>query len=254
MTLPIVDPDLNIALNTLKRDIFVNMNCVQVGIIQEFFPESQSASVQIVFKAVTDVLPDGTEILQERPLCVDVPVVILYGGGSYLTFPIAPGDNCLLLFNDRELDQWFENGGVQVPVTDRAHSISDAIALVGLRSLQNSIANYLINGIRLAFSDTSKMDLKEDLIESVATLFKHNGNMEITGDLLVHGNTHVEGGLQVDGIVTGTGGSGAIDINANVTLHSGKTLSGGILQSSNGVTGTFTNSVTVVNGIVTAGT
>lgn len=56
--------------------------------------------------------------------------------------PIAQGDECLVLFNDRALDTWFQSG-VNAPLpSSRLHSFSDAIVLVGLRSQIRSIQNY----------------------------------------------------------------------------------------------------------------
>ena len=74
--------------------------------------------------------------------------------------------------------------------------------------------------------------------------------MEITGTLLVDSDTHIKGGLQVDGVCTGDGG-GAFKMGNAIDLN-GHGISGGVVNSSNGATGSYT-SVTVVNGIVTSG-
>ncbi len=260
-----VPPTETDLLNAVKKSVFTTFNSIQIGIIQSFDTSTQTAQVQFALKEVISVEPDGTRILKERPLIFEVPVMILYGGGSYISFPITAGDNCILLFNDREIDQWFANGGVQTPVTARMHDASDAIAIVGLRSLQNSISNYLANGVRLYYNDTCKIDLTTDAIDSIAALFTHTGDMTITGDLIVEGdsltegnsttegNHIVQGGMSVWGQVTGNG-SAAIEIDADMTFTSGNTLSGAIVDSANGATGTYGNSVTVVNGIVTGGT
>lgn len=257
-------PSLTDVLNQTKRNLSTGINCINIGIIQSFDIETQSATIQLALRRVTAVYPDGTRTVETRPLLKSCPCFVLCGGSSYLTMPITEGDECLVLFNDRELDQWYANGGVQTPIGYRVHSSSDAFALVGIKSLQNSIADYLANGVRLALNGEDRIDIISGLIASFATLFKQTGDMEITGNLTVDsneeikgnstidGDLHIKGGMQVDGIVTGTGGSGAVDFNSNITLHSGKTLSGGVLSSSNGASGTF-NIVTVVNGIVTSG-
>lgn len=245
------DPSWTDVLNRLKLNLSAEINCIQIGSIQTFDAVTQSASVQLLLKKVVEVQADGTRVFQERPILLDVPVMVLFGGNSFLSMPIAAGDNCIVLFNDREINQWYEKGGVQVPLTYRTHDLSDAIAIVGIRSLQNSIADYLADGVRLSYSAASRISLTEDQIESIAALFKQNGDMEITGDLLVDGNTHIKGGLQVDGVSTGSGG-GAFIMGADIDLN-GNDIAGGIVSSSNGATGMYTNSVTVVNGIVTGG-
>lgn len=234
---PKVSPTVPLdVLNALKRDVMLNMNCVQIGIIESFDSAKQTATIRMAIKQVASIAPDGTKTLRERPLVFQCPVMILYGGNSYITFPIAPGDNCIVLFNDRQIDEWLLNGGVQVPTTGRAHDFSDAIAIVGLRSFQNSIANYLANGIRLAFSADSKIELTEDLIESTAELFIHNGSMRITENLEIVGDMYGQGG-------------NAINLTSDLVQSAGKEIHDGRMCS-----GTFSNSVTVVDGIVVSGT
>lgn len=256
----LIPPSLTDLLRAATDKAARQTNCIQIGIIQTFYPETQTADIKFALKRIVKIDPDGTKTIQELPILINCPVMVLFGGNSFLTMPIASGDECILLFNDRDFGEWLVNGGVQVPTTLRFHDLSDGMAIVGLRNLQNSIGDYIAAGIRLSYSANSRITMTDDLIESVAGLFKHNGDFEVTNDatidrdLLVKRNTHIMGGLQVDGIVTGTGGGGTVDFNANITMHSGNTFSGGIVSSSNGATGTFTNSVTTLNGIVVSGT
>ncbi len=264
-----IPPTLTDLLNAVKENLSSELNCVQIGIIQEFDIATQSASIMLALKRVESIAADGTRTLKERPVLLKCPCMILFGGNSFLSMPIAPGDNCIVLFNDREIDQWFAKGGIQTPVTYRMHDVSDGLAIVGIRSLQNSISDYLADGVRLSYSANSRISLTDDQIESIAGLFKQNGDMLITGNLTVNGdseikgnetidmNLHVKGGMQVDGVVTGAGGGGTVTVNADVTLGSGKTLtaptvSAAVVSAGNGASGSF-NFVTVVNGIVIGG-
>lgn len=99
------------------------------GIIASFDPDSQTASVQPAIKRI--FIEKGPVNL---PLCVDVPVQFPSGGGYTLTFPVAQGDECLLHFSERCIDFWHANGGVQLPGEYRLHDLSDAFAIVGVRS------------------------------------------------------------------------------------------------------------------------
>jgi hypothetical protein len=49
--------------------------------------------------------------------------------------PIAADDTCLVLFNDRNMDDWYLTGKISAPADNRIHSIADGIVLVGIRSL-----------------------------------------------------------------------------------------------------------------------
>jgi hypothetical protein len=131
----IAEPGERDLLDKAFRNFSRSLNCVKIGKIEAFFPATNTASVSISFKAQKD---DGTEI--EYPLLVDTPVVVLAGGTSFLGLPITPGDSCLVFFCDRDIDNWWVTGSAAVPSSFRAHSLSDAVALVGIRPMVNPVA------------------------------------------------------------------------------------------------------------------
>lgn len=228
-------PDLSDVHDELKRDIHMGFNAIQIGIIEKFDSAKQLATIRLAIKHVRDIAPDGTKTLVEHPLILECPVMVLFGGVDFLSMPITVGDSCIVLFCDRDIDYWLYNGGVNPPNTYRTHDNSDAIAIVGINSLQKSIATFLANGIRLSHGGgNAKIDFTDNLIASLATLFTHTGNMQITGDLTILGTTY--------------GNSGSDwNIHANIRQDGGHSIHAG-----NGATGTF-NIVTVVDGIVTGG-
>lgn len=147
------EPELKDALDLLKRDIFLSFNCHQVAVVQAFDPVKQTVTAQIPYKKTFyERNPvDGTyaPVLVDYPLLVDVPAFSLGGGGFSLTLPVSAGDECLILFNDRDLDNWFSGqtgGGV---ASARAHSFADGLALVGIRSLPNVITGFNGSGAEL---------------------------------------------------------------------------------------------------------
>ena len=81
--------------------------------------------------------PNGTYKIVSMPQCLDVPIIFPQGGGYLLTFPVSPGDECLLFFASRCIDSWWQSGGVQVPAEWRMHSLSDGFAFVGVDSVPN---------------------------------------------------------------------------------------------------------------------
>lgn len=126
-----VPPDLRALLDNLKAEIFYTLNCHQLGVIESFDPVKQTASIRLSMLRVI-----GTEEVA-YPLLTDCPVMFPAAGGAYMTFPVVKGDPCLVLFNDRDIDNWFTTGNVVAPNSIRAHSLSDGIAILGIRSLAN---------------------------------------------------------------------------------------------------------------------
>lgn len=103
------------------------------GIIESYDAERQTCAVQPAIKGRVES-PDGSVASVALPLLVDVPVIFPGGGGFVLTFPIAKGDECLVVFSSRCIDAWWQSGGVQEAMTARMHDLSDGFAIVGPRS------------------------------------------------------------------------------------------------------------------------
>ncbi len=145
MNREVADPSLKDVLDLLKKDIFLSLNCHHVGIIESFDEVNQTVRATVAYKKkFLERQKNGTykELPREYPILVDVPVIFLGGGGFSLTFPIAKGDECLLLFNDRSIDDWFSKGQVSTVSSPRLHSFSDGFALVGIRSLNKVIQDF----------------------------------------------------------------------------------------------------------------
>lgn len=158
-----------------------SINCMKIGTIQSFDALTQTATVEIAAKR-TKLTNDDVSELQEYPLLVDVPVVFLSGGSAHLTFPVAQGDSCIVIFNDFEKIKWFTTGTIQPTITERKHDISDGVAIVGLRNMQNLIQNFN-QFVELAFNDTSK------IIVGSENITLDNPQTNATGNLIVYGNT-----------------------------------------------------------------
>jgi hypothetical protein len=80
-------------------------------------------------------MPNGAIV--DYPTLDDCPVFTLSGGTSFVSCPIASGDNCLVLFNDRNMDNWYLSGTTTVPDSPRLHSIADGIVLVGINPISS---------------------------------------------------------------------------------------------------------------------
>ncbi|HCF2590304.1 TPA: hypothetical protein NIA60_001294 [Pseudomonas aeruginosa] len=107
------------------------------GRVLSFDPQWQTASVQPL---IDQVLVDGTRVA--LPVLVDVPVQFPRGGGFVLTFPVRPGDECLLLFNERCIDGWWQSGEPSEPLDYRQHDLSDAVAIMGISSQPQAVPDF----------------------------------------------------------------------------------------------------------------
>ncbi|HHT2967489.1 TPA: Gp138 family membrane-puncturing spike protein [Citrobacter koseri] len=191
------------------------------GIVQSFDPGTVTAVVQPAIKGYE---PDSNGVNQSTilPLLVDVPVVFPRGGGCTLTFPVKAGDECLVIFADRCIDFWWQNGGVQEPVDDRAHDLSDAFCIVGPQSQVQKISGISTGAAQLRSDDGS-------------TFFELNPSTQKIKIV-------APGGVEVI--------TPLADFSEKVTIHGLLTWMGGMVGSiASGVASTITGAVEFIGSV-----
>jgi hypothetical protein len=165
------DPELKDLLELYKRDTMLSTNCHALATVLSFNPNDTSLSPArptitamlnyprtVFYQQPDQQTPQPTTIPYSQ--LVSVPIVVMSGGGggsiggASLTFPIALGDQVLILFNDRSIDNWKSglsaklngNGGLTPNNTSlsssRTHHLSDGLAIVGFPLFPTSSANY----------------------------------------------------------------------------------------------------------------
>lgn len=138
-------PEWPDTLALFRKDLFLSLNCHAIATVESFNASKQTCEATVVYKrSILQAQEDGTysTVLVDFPLLVDVPVLILGGSDSYLSFPTESlvGTDALILFNDRDINNWFEGANGKGCQSPRLHSFGDGIAIVGLRSKANSIS------------------------------------------------------------------------------------------------------------------
>ena len=122
------------------------------GIIQSFNPGAMTCEVQPGIK-VKVRQQNGTIASVPLPLLVDCPAQFPSGGNCSLTFPVAPGDECLVVFASRCIDGWWQSGGVQEQAEVRMHDLSDGFVLLGFRSQPRVLSGISATAAQLRTDD-----------------------------------------------------------------------------------------------------
>lgn len=73
--------------------------------------------------------------------------------GVTLTFPVQPGDECLIVFTSRGFDNWWQSGGIQPPMEARMHDLSDGFVFLGFRSQPRKLSNVSTTTCQLRSDD-----------------------------------------------------------------------------------------------------
>ncbi|HHX0704379.1 TPA: Gp138 family membrane-puncturing spike protein [Klebsiella pneumoniae] len=184
----------------LAQAIMSAMRVSIPGIIQSFDPDAVTAVVQPAIKGA-EKDESGAEVSVNLPLLVDVPVLFPRGGGCTLTFPVKAGDECLVIFADRCIDFWWQSGGIQEPVDERMHDLSDAFCIVGPQSQAKKIGGISTTAAQLRTDDGSAfIEVAAGNDVTVKTSGKltasADGGTEITSpEIILNGNVTINGNL-----------------------------------------------------------
>lgn len=160
---------------------------------------------------------EGVESFVDIKPIQDVPICFPSAGGFTMTFPVAAGDEVLLVFANRCIDSWWQNGGYQnVPMEFRMHDLSDGFAIIGPRSQKR-----LVSGI-----SSTDMQIRNDAGSTFLSI-DAGGNINLTspGNINLTGTVVVTGALTATGEITAKSGGTAIDLSGH--KHTGVTTGGG---------------------------
>ena len=256
----VIEPDLKHAITSNTNLLAQNLNCVRIGIVQEFFDNTNSTvKVKIASRNVIRYNHDGTQQTEDYPI---ISAKICYCN-PYETFPLKPGDEVVLLFNDRELETWFINGQANAQQHQRMHDLTDCIAIAGIRSLPKMI-EVLTDCLHL-FYGASEIQLKEDKTifntpdeeRTITNKVKQTSKeLDITANTIettastikTTANTSTQLTTPQLTVTATTSLTGAVSVTGALTASS--------LHAEDGASGIFTSGdgklVTVVNGIITS--
>ncbi|QLL11695.1 Gp138 family membrane-puncturing spike protein [Pseudomonas chlororaphis] len=200
------------------------------GIIQSFNTDNPDSMTCTVQPAISGQVRDETGALigVELPLLVDCPVQFPAGGGCTLTFPVKPGDECLVVFSSRCIDSWWQSGGIQAQADLRMHDLSDGFALLGFRSQPRVIGSISGTAAQLrtddgaAFIEVDSSTHAINAVTSGAASISAQGNITMTAPLVT-----INGDMKVNGRVDTTGDVKADTISLLTHKTSGVTPGGG---------------------------
>jgi hypothetical protein len=175
--------DAKAVLDQLKLEIFREFNCVAIAEIESFNAIEQTCVARIMYsRTILERNQNGqyTNKLLDYPLLLDCPVFFLRGGQMGIKISPSKGDNAIVLFNDRDIDNWFSGAKSGALNSNRLHSMSDAICLVGISSKENPLSDVDPDILEI-FNAQAQIQLTQEKIKlanNVATL------NELVGELI----------------------------------------------------------------------
>ena len=215
-------------------------NILLPGRIVEYFPATQLATV-LICNDRTYYTSTEDSIQVENGLLEDIPVFTPGGGNWHLTFPIKPGDSCILSFSQVGYDHWlFEDkdsagkraNGSPMPWTRRRFNLADGFAQVGWNTIPRAVTDYsAVHSQWRNENATQIISLNEDLsiaITSPTTVDIEAPTININAPTKVNincpeteisGHLTVGAGVSVTGTISTTGNISSGTISLDTHTH-----------------------------------
>lgn len=207
-------PDMLLIIKDAIRGELAHLWTSLPCIVESYNPEAVTVSVISTIKIpIRD--KSGVITTVELPPFEDVPVMFPCAGGFTITHPINKGDECFVSFASRNIDIWWQSGGVQNPFDTRKHDLSDGFAFFKPQSQANKISNISETDLEIRNDvNTCKIQITPDgVINFIGTksVFHHPVEMmdgvktfgELTNNDVDVGSNHPHTGVQ-----PGNGNSG----------------------------------------------
>lgn len=200
----VLTPDLGVGMRAALQGWQAEMWTALPGYVTKFDPVKLICEVQPTIQARV-TLSDGTKEWKTFPKLLDCPVVFPSGGGFTLTFPIAVGDEVLVVFSSRCIDSWWQSSGVAVQAELRMHDLSDGFVIPGPRSVPKVPVDVSTTDVRLRNADgTTYFGIDPSGVASVVSASEVDvtaPSMVLTGAVTITGNVAITGSLTVSGAV-----------------------------------------------------
>lgn len=161
----------------LQRKVGLELNCCKIGNIIKYNQTDGTVDIQLKDKIE---LENGKVI--SRSQLINCPFFVLQGANSGVIMPSPVGCDCIVLFNDRDIDNWWINGSENTPATNRLHALSDGIALIGIYSKGKLPQESNLN----LFNGNSSIDISETIIKEKSSL---GGEIEISNLIAIKNST-----------------------------------------------------------------
>lgn len=216
--------NINELLNVIIANKLADMHiCMPAKVVSYDF-KTRKATVQ---PALNQKYNDGEVV--ELPVIHNVPVIHPAAGGASITLPVKKDDPVLLVFSERSLEEWLQNGKQITPDDPRQNDLTDAVAHLGLQpfSVQSPVesADDLMidyDGSQIVIHPAGVMDISAEQINMDAPTVNIDAtNVNVSGKLTA---ANVEATSQLKGATALIGGKNfATHTHSGVTVGAGNT-------------------------------
>lgn len=224
---PSLDPADNNSLAGSIRFAFSkliqNVNGMLPAQVINYNRATNRVQVQLLISLITT---DGSSV--PRPQIASIPVLLLGGGGLFLSFPINTGDLGWVIANDRDISNFLQTYTTSIPNTNRISQFSDGLFVPDIMrgyniTEENSgsvVLQNLDGSVFISVSDTDVTITAAESVTVTAPIVNINSNEAYIAasesvTMTAGSNLIVSTGLNT--LITVGDGTGVLAVTGNIT-------------------------------------
>lgn len=202
----------------------MNIKTKTIGTIKSFDKETQMASVVLACNGTNSTL-DANYYNQPALELIDVPVEFPRCGDFVMTFPVNPGDDCIVEFFEQGITHWlYDNrrsyavaNGRPEPAAFRRFDRQDAVCRVSMDNLHNTIPGFNDTGLEIrSRSGGQRMTFHPD--GRIEVVSPSDIEFKATGKITLDAGTNIQmNAAEISSVATGEN----LVQGASVTLKGG---------------------------------
>lgn len=198
-----IDNPVELLGDVLRQAIgssLLDFHVAAFGRIESYNAAKHTATVQLMVKRPRTE-EDNTRTMETVPPIPNVPVMVLGGGSFRATFPLSKGDFVLLVFLDQRSDRFLMQGQLVEPADDRAHHLSDAVAIPCVRDFAHPWTSSPTDAATIGHDTGAKIEITELVVRA-------GGNDRLVTKTEFDGHVHLPGTFSnAGGAVVGVSGA-----------------------------------------------
>ena len=160
-------PTVDEAIRAIVQSTTSEWQTFLPGRIESYNAEAGTCSVQPLVRR-----KGKATAATSRPVLTGVPVMWPGGGGAQVRWPLASGDECVIMFASADTSGWRRSGGEADPASGRRFDLSDAVVLPhGRQGGTPEVIIELLPGgkVRIANASVELVDVVAQILTAVAT-------------------------------------------------------------------------------------
>jgi hypothetical protein len=160
----LITPTLAEFFNHALESRLIDFHTATIGKVQHYNIDKQTVDVVPQIRRLVES-DEGETVAESLPILPDVPVLFPRANSFFFSVPIKPGDFVQLIFNERSIQAWLQEGRECAPDNTETHGFHGAVALPGVYPLARALHDVHANNLVIGKDQGPQIHVSDDFVQ-----------------------------------------------------------------------------------------